>query len=77
MQLVVKIVHNYNSPEHILQSGQMCSFKNKLRQRERHKLAPEPANLRGSRVELQEMGDRLATLFEYSLSKCFKISIYN
>ena len=31
---------------------------------QRHKLARGPANLRGSRVEFQEMGDRFATLFE-------------
>ena len=29
-------------------------------------LAQEPANLRGARVEFQEMGDRLATLLECS-----------
>ena len=31
-------------------------------------LAQEPANLRGSRVEFQEMGDRLATLLECPLN---------
>ena len=39
-------------------------FKNKPRHPQQHKLAREPASLRGSRVEFQEMGDRFGTLFD-------------
>ena len=39
-----------------------------LRHPQRHKLAREPANLRGSCVEFQELGDRLATSIESSLN---------
>ena len=43
------------------------SAKNKLRNPQRNKLARKPGNLRGSRVEFQEMGDRFATLIECCL----------
>ena len=33
-----------------------------------NKRSRKTANLRGSRVELEEMGDRFATLFEYSMN---------
>ena len=40
----------------------------KLRHPQLHKLARELANLHGSRVEFLEIGDRLATLSEFSLN---------
>ena len=49
-------------------NSQLRYFHSKLRHPQRHKLAREPANLRGSRVEFQELGDRLATLIESSLN---------
>ena len=48
--------------------SQVCYFKNKLRHLQRQKLERELENLHGSRMEFHEMGDRPATLFEYSLN---------
>ena len=48
-----------------------------MRHPQRHKLAREPSNLRGSRVEFQAMGDRLATLRALLTFKVLNIPIYN
>ena len=48
-----------------------------MRHPQRHKLAGEPANLRGSRAEFQEMGDRLATLSALLTTQVLNISTYN
>ena len=53
-------------------NSQLRYFHSKLRHPQRHKLAREPANLRGSCEEFQELGDRLATSIESSL-KIFQV----
>ena len=73
--LTVSLLHatlleySFVHPTILKSSGNKCAiFTDKLRHHQRHKLAREPANLSGSRVEFQEKGNRFSTSVECSLN---------